>query len=73
MHTITVFLTDSTFQVYEESYATRREAQARARAYVSRDGLTSYRRERRASGATRYFHSEGERIALVLAQPTEDA
>jgi hypothetical protein len=48
----------------EATYPTRQEALIAARAYVSRNGMHSYK-TRRNGMHTRYFHSYGEREALV--------
>jgi hypothetical protein len=66
---MTVHLTDAAGATTSETYATRREAHARARQYVTRDGLNTYRTQRRHA-ATRYYHSYGEREALVVEDDT---
>jgi hypothetical protein len=43
----------------------KRTACAAARAFVSRNDLNSYRIRREADGQIRYYHSDGEREALV--------
>lgn len=54
----------------EETYTTRHAALTRARCYVTRDGLNTYRRRSHGTQVT-YYHSYGEREALVREQPEE--
>lgn len=63
----TVLYYDATGKkVGEEIFAQRRDAQQAARQYVSRNGLNTYRTRREAqTEQTRYYHSYGEREALV--------
>ena len=63
----TVRLMDAAGTWYTEEYTTKREAQQRARAYVTRDGQTHYKTRRTPEGATKYYHSSGEREAIVEA------
>jgi hypothetical protein len=48
-----------------QTYATRREALVAARRFVSRDTLNRYRTHQQEGGTLRYYHSYGEREALV--------
>ena len=61
-----VFYTADGRKAGEETYDTIREAQAAARKFVSREGLNSYKTIR-GTHQTRYYHSYGEREAIVVA------
>lgn len=65
MATVRFYSADGS-KVGEETFASRREAQHAARRFVSRNGLNTYKTRRQAT-MTRYYHSYGEREALVSA------
>lgn len=52
----------------EETYETLRQAQQAARQFVSRSGLNTYKRAALPTGGVKYFHSYGEREAIVRGE-----